>query len=158
MPRYTPEQLRKRNNSVWTKVQLILAPIQFVVFIIGVILTVMYYTGSLENFSLVTWALLIKTIFLVVLFVTGAFFEKEVFDIWVFSPEFYWEDIGSSVATVFHFLYFVLAYLDFSKEALVWSALVAYFTYVVNAIQYLVRIYLEKQNEKRLKAQGVQVV
>lgn len=158
MPRYTPEQLRKRNNSVWTKVQLILAPIQFVVFIIGVVLTVMYYTGSLENFSLVTWALLIKTIFLVVLFVTGAFFEKEVFDIWVFSPEFYWEDIGSSVATVFHFLYFVLAYLGFSKEALVWSALVAYFTYVVNAIQYLVRIYLEKQNEKRLKAQGVQVV
>ena len=158
MPRYTPEQLRKRNNSVWTTVQLVLAPIQFVVFIVGVILTFMYYNGSLENFSLVTWALLIKTIFLVVLFVTGAFFEKEIFDIWVYSPEFFWEDIGSSVATIVHFLYFVLAYLGFSQEALIWTAFAAYFTYVVNAAQYLIRIYLEKQNEKRLKSQGVQVV
>ncbi len=158
MPRYTPEQLRKRNNSVWTTVQLVLAPIQFVVFIVGVILTFMYYNGSLENFSLVTWALLIKTIFLVVLFVTGAFFEKEIFDIWVYSPEFLWEDIGSTVATIVHFLYFVLAYLGFSQEALIWTAFAAYFTYVVNAAQYLVRIYLEKQNEKRLKSQGIQVV
>jgi len=158
MPRYTPDQLRKRNNSVWTKVQLYLAPIQFVVFIIGVILTVMYYQGVLDDFSIVTWALLIKTIFLVVLFVTGAFFEKEVFDIWVFSPEFLWEDIGSSIATTVHFLYFVLAYLGYPKDVLVWTAFAAYFTYVVNAIQYLIRIFLEKQNEKRLKAKGVQVV
>ncbi|ACF15167.1 2-vinyl bacteriochlorophyllide hydratase [Chloroherpeton thalassium ATCC 35110] len=158
MPRYTPEQLRKRNNSVWTKVQLYLAPIQFVVFIIGVILTVMYYHGALEDFSIVTWALLIKTLFLVVLFVTGAFFEKEIFDIWVFSPEFLWEDIGSSIATTVHFLYFILAYMGKSEDVLVWTAFAAYFSYVVNAIQYLVRIFLEKQNEKRLKAKGIQVV
>jgi len=35
MPRYTPEQLVKRNASVWTDVQLILAPIQFLVFLAG---------------------------------------------------------------------------------------------------------------------------
>lgn len=155
MPRYTPEQLDKRNKSIWTKVQLILAPIQFVVFLIGVALTIYYYTGVIDNFAWVTWAILIKTIFLVVLFVTGAFFEKEIFGIWVYSPEFFWEDIGSTIATTVHFLYFVLAYLGYSETVLIWTALAAYFTYVVNAIQYLVRIYLEKKNEKRLKAQGI---
>ena len=32
---YTPEQLRLRDTSIWTKVQAILAPTQFVAFIVG---------------------------------------------------------------------------------------------------------------------------
>jgi 3-vinyl bacteriochlorophyllide hydratase len=42
MPRYTPEQLERRNASVWTKVQGILAPIQFVMFLVGVTVTYLY--------------------------------------------------------------------------------------------------------------------
>jgi 3-vinyl bacteriochlorophyllide hydratase len=157
MPRYTPEQLRIRNRSVWTKVQLILAPIQFVVFIVGFILTYLYYIGVIENFQVVTYSIAVKTLFFVVLFVTGAFFEKEVFGIWVYSPEFFWEDVGSTIAMAIHFLYFILAVLEFSREVLIWSAFAAYATYVLNAIQYLVRIWLEKRNEKRLRAQGILV-
>lgn len=155
MPRYTPEQLRIRNRSIWTKVQIILAPIQFVVFLVGLILTYLYYIGTIENFEVVTYAVAVKTFFFVVLFVTGAFFEKEVFGIWVYSPEFFWEDVGSSIAMAIHFLYFILAILNFSHEVLLWCAFGAYLSYVLNAIQYLVRIWLEKRNEKRLKAQGI---
>jgi len=38
---------------------------------------------------------------------------------------------------------------------LVWAAFAAYLSYFGNAMQYLVRIWLEKQNEKKLKAQGL---
>lgn len=157
MPRYTPEQLRMRNRSVWTKVQIFLAPIQFVVFIVGFILTYLYYVGEIQNFDVVTYAIVVKTIFIVVLFVTGAFFEKEIFGKWVYAPEFFWEDVGSTIAVAVHFLYFILAAFQFSKEALIWCAFAAYFSYVVNAAQYLIRLWLEKRNEKRLKAQGVAV-
>ncbi len=155
MPRYTPEQLRIRNQSVWTKVQITLAPIQFLVFLGGVAVTVLYSLGTIENFVWVTWAIFLKTLFFVVLFVTGAIWEKEVFGMWVFSPEFFWEDVGSTIAVVVHFLYFICAAMNFSERELVWIAYAAYFTYVANAAQYLVRIYLEKRNEARLKAAGM---
>ncbi|MCW8814442.1 MAG: 2-vinyl bacteriochlorophyllide hydratase, partial [Chlorobium sp.] len=45
MPRYTPEQLEKRNASVWTTTQGILAPIQFVVFLAGLAVTLLYKAG-----------------------------------------------------------------------------------------------------------------
>lgn len=155
MPRYTPEQLRIRNSSPWTKVQFILAPIQFVVFIIGLVVTILYYAHAIDDFNLVTYGVLVKTLFLIALFVTGAVWEKEVFGVWVFSHEFFWEDIGSTIAVIFHFAYFVFAWLDYPKETLVIAAFAAYLSYFGNAIQYLLRVYLEKRNEKQLKAQGL---
>jgi 3-vinyl bacteriochlorophyllide hydratase len=155
MPRYTPEQLRIRNSSVWTTVQLTLAPIQFLVFIGGVVITALYSAGTIQDFAWVTYAILVKTLFFIILFATGAIWEKEVFGMWVFSPEFFWEDVGSTIAIAVHFLYFVFAAMNSSKEILVWAAYAAYFTYVANAAQYLIRIYLEKRNEARLKESGV---
>ncbi len=68
-----------------------------------------------------------------------------------FSKEFLWEDIGSVLAAAFHLLYFVLAFMGASEDLLVQEAFLAYFTYVLNALQYLVRIILEKLHERRLK-------
>ncbi len=156
MPRYTPEQLAKRNSSVWTDVQLILAPIQFFVFLAGVGVTFLYYQNNeIFSFYWVSIAILFKTFLFALLFITGAYFEKEIFNKWIFSKEFLWEDIGSVTAGAFHLLYFVMAYLGASEDVLVWEAFLAYFTYVVNALQYLVRIVLEKLNERRLKTEGV---
>jgi len=42
MPRYTPEQLAKRNASVWTEIQILLAPVQFVIFLTGIGLNALY--------------------------------------------------------------------------------------------------------------------
>ncbi|MGB0131783.1 2-vinyl bacteriochlorophyllide hydratase [Chlorobium sp.] len=155
MPRYTPEQLAKRNASIWTDIQIILAPIQFLVFVTGVSVTVLYLNGLfISNFYWVSVAILFKTLFFALLFITGMFFEKEIFNKWVYSKEFLWEDIGSTVAAAFHLLYFVMAYLGYSDDVLVWEAFLAYFTYIINALQYLVRIILEKLNERKLRIEG----
>ena len=155
MPRYTPEQLAKRNASIWTDIQIILAPIQFLFFIAGLTITALYYNHFLvTGFYWVSIAILFKTLFFALLFTTGMFFEKEVFDQWVYSKEFFWEDIGSTVAASFHLLYFFLAFLGYSQEVLIWDAFLAYFTYVINALQYLVRIILEKLNERKLRIDG----
>ncbi len=156
MPRYTPEQLEKRNASVWTHLQLILAPVQFIVFLSGVILTFIYMQNDqLFSFYWVSVAILFKTLLFGLLLITGAYFEKDIFDKWIYGKEFLWEDVGSTVAAFFHLLYFVMAYMGYPEDVLIWEAFLAYFTYVVNALQYLVRILLEKNNERRLRSQGV---
>ena len=156
MPRYTPEQLVKRNASVWTDIQLILAPIQFFVFLAGVVVTFLYVQDDqIFSFYWVSVAILFKTLFFGLLLVTGAYFEKEIFNKWIYGKEFLWEDVGSTVAAFFHLLYFVMAYMGYPEDVLIWEAFLAYFTYVVNALQYLVRILLEKHNERRLRASGL---
>ena len=156
MPRYTPEQLAKRNASVWTDVQLILAPVQFFVFLAGVIVTFLYMQNDqIFSFYWVSLAILFKTLLFGLLLITGAYFEKEIFNKWIYGKEFLWEDVGSTVAAFFHLLYFVMAYMGYSEDVLIWEAFLAYFTYVVNALQYLTRIILEKINERRLRAEGV---
>ena len=155
MPRYTPEQLVKRNASIWTDIQIILAPIQFLFFIAGLTITTLYANDLfVSGFYWVSVAILFKTLFFALLFITGMFFEKEVFDQWVYSREFLWEDIGSTIAAFFHLLYFFLAWAGASQEVLLWDAFLAYFTYVLNALQYLVRIILEKINERNLRMDG----
>jgi 3-vinyl bacteriochlorophyllide hydratase len=155
MPRYTPEQLLKRNASIWTDIQIILAPIQFLFFIAGLTITILYANALfVPALYWVSLAILFKTLFFALLFITGMFFEKEVFDQWVYSKEFFWEDVGSTVAASFHLFYFFLAWFGASQEVLLWDAFLAYFTYVLNALQYLVRIILEKMNERNLRMDG----
>jgi 3-vinyl bacteriochlorophyllide hydratase len=152
MPRYTPEQLAKRNASIWTEIQIMLAPVQFVIFLTGVALNTLYANHVIHiEFYWISVALLFKTLFFVVLFITGMYFEKDLFGHWVYSKEFFWEDVGSSIATVFHFLYFILAWKGFPENILVIGAYMAYLSYIINALQYLARIWLEKSHERKLK-------
>ncbi|WP_294346992.1 2-vinyl bacteriochlorophyllide hydratase [Prosthecochloris sp.] len=150
MPRYTPEQLEKRNLSVWTKVQGILAPIQFVAFIAGFAVTVLYKLGmGIDNFTWVTAFIILKTAIFLLIFITGAFFEKDVFDKYVFAPEFFWEDIGSTIAIIIHLAYFILFYMGLDENVLIWTALLAYLSYLINAAQFLFRLIIEKQHAKK---------
>ena len=44
---YTPDQLRRRNESLWTPVQAVTAPVQFLTFIASLILVIQYFaTGQ----------------------------------------------------------------------------------------------------------------
>jgi 3-vinyl bacteriochlorophyllide hydratase len=152
MPRYTPEQLQKRNASVWTKVQGILAPIQFLIFLAGLTVTYLFTKGiGITDFGWVTFFVSLKTFMLVLIFVTGGFFEQEVFGAFAFAPEFFWEDFGSAIAMVVHITYFILFYMGLNREILIWSALFAYLSYLINAAQFVIRLLLEKHNEKKLK-------
>ncbi|NEX12664.1 2-vinyl bacteriochlorophyllide hydratase [Prosthecochloris sp. ZM] len=153
MPRYTPEQLEKRNASVWTKVQAILAPLQFILFLAGLTVTWLYKEGIwIEDFSWVTIFVILKTLMLVLIFVTGAFFEKEVFDQYAFAPEFFWEDVGSAIAMVVHISYFILFFMGLDEQILILTALLAYLSYLINAAQFVIRLILEKRHEKKANA------
>lgn len=154
MPRYTPEQLARRNASVWTTSQAMLAPVQFFIFVAGISVTWLYKEGLwIEEFGWVTLFVTLKTFMLFLIFITGAFFEKEVFGAYAFAPEFFWEDFGSVIAMIVHVSYFVLFFLNVDENLLIRVALLAYLSYLVNAAQFVIRLLLEKHNEKKLKQQ-----
>ena len=92
---------------------------------------------------------------LFLIFITGAFFEKEVFGAYAFAPEFFWEDFGSAIAMIVHIAYFVLFFQGLDENFLIWTALLAYLSYLVNAAQFVIRLLLEKHNEKKLKQQQI---
>lgn len=153
MPRYTPEQLQKRNASAWTTVQAILAPIQFLIFLAGLTVTWLFTKHLwVTDFGWITFFVSLKTFMLVLIFVTGGFFELEVFGRFAFAPEFYWEDFGSAIAMIVHISYFILFFMGLNQNTLIWTALLAYTSYLINAAQFVIRLLLEKHNEKKLKA------
>lgn len=135
---YTPEQLARRNASVWTKVQAVLAPLQFLAFIISFTLVVRYLLTG-EGFAVANTWVLIKIALLWLITITGMIWEKEVFGHWFLAPQFYWEDVGNAVAMLFHNLYFVARWLGWSEQAVMTVMLVAYLTYLVNCWQFIVR-------------------
>jgi len=156
MPRYTPEQLEKRNASKWTTSQAILAPIQFLIFLAGLTVTYLYSQGIwITDFWWVTFFVALKTFMLVLIFVTGGFFELEVFGKFAFAHEFFWEDFGSAIAMIVHLAYFVLFFwIKPAENILILTAYLAYLSYLINAAQFVIRLLLEKHNEKKLKASG----
>jgi len=101
---YTPEQRILRDNSVWTLVQGVLAPLQFLVFLISLFLVLRFmWTGS--GYEVATLSILIKTGFLLLIMVTGAIWEKVVFGQYLFADAFFWEDVFSFLVIAFHLAY-----------------------------------------------------
>ena len=134
---YTAEQRARRDSTVWTTVQAVLAPLQFAVFLVSLGLVVRYlFTG--DGYMAATVSIVIKTGFLYAIMVTGSIWEKVVFDKWLLAEPFFWEDVFSFVVIALHTLY-LLGLLSgwMSPEALIVTALAAYATYVVNAGQFL---------------------
>ena len=139
-PLYTPEERLRRDASVWTTVQGILAPIQFLVFLIslGLVLRCLLTGQGLEaaNASVV-----IKTLTLYTIMVTGCIWEKVVFGRYLFAPAFFWEDVFSMLVLALHTGYiYALATDALTLEQLMALALAAYAAYVVNATQFLLKL------------------
>jgi len=137
---YTPEQRILRDNSVWTRVQGVLAPLQFLVFLVslGLVLRFML-TGS--GYEIATFSILIKTGFLLVIMVTGAIWEKIVFGQYLFAEAFFWEDAFSFLVIAFHLAYvWALFFGSLSPFALMSLALLAYGAYVINAAQFILKL------------------
>ena len=135
---YTPEQLERRDKSKWTIVQAVLAPIQFLAFIISFSLVIRYLlTGN--GYTIANISVLIKISLLWLITITGMIWEKEVFGKWFLAPEFYWEDVGNAVAMIMHNLYFVARWLGWSEQAVMTLMLIAYTTYLVNSAQFVLK-------------------
>lgn len=136
-PLYTPEQRARRDRSVWTLIQGVLAPIQFLVFLVSVALVLRFlWTG--EGEAAATASVVIKTLVLYTIMVTGSIWEKVVFDCWLFAPAFWWEDLVSMLVLSLHSLYLYALLNDvLTVEQRMYLALAAYATYAVNAAQFV---------------------
>lgn len=135
---YSAEQLERRNKSKWTLVQAILAPIQFLVFLISLGLVIRYLLTG-DGYTVANTSVLIKIGLLWLITITGAIWEKEIFGHWFLAPQFFWEDVGNAVAMLFHNVYFLAVWLGWSEQAIMTLMLVAYISYLVNCAQFVAR-------------------
>lgn len=137
---YTPEQRARRDGTIWTLVQGILAPVQFLAFAISLIL-VLRYLATDQGYAAATVSILIKTALLLTIMVTGAIWEKVVFGQYLLAPAFFWEDVVSFVVIALHLAYVAVlitgALPAFGQMIL---ALAAYLAYAINATQFVLKL------------------
>jgi 3-vinyl bacteriochlorophyllide hydratase len=153
---YTPEERVRRDASPWTFVQGVLAPVQFLVFLVSVGLVCRYlYTG--EGQTAATISIVVKTFVLYTIMITGAIWEKVVFGKYLFAPAFFWEDFVSMFVIALHTAYLYALLTDaLSVRGQMLLALVAYVTYVVNAGQFLWKLRMARlQQNNALLQSGV---
>jgi 3-vinyl bacteriochlorophyllide hydratase len=144
---YTPEERRRRDASPWTLVQGVLAPIQFVVFLVSLVLVIRFLATG-DGFVAATVSIVIKTFVLYAIMITGSIWEREVFGIYLFARPFFWEDVFSILVLALHTLYLaglVTGALSPQQQMLV--ALAAYATYVVNATQFLLKLRAARREQ-----------
>ncbi|MEL6238148.1 MAG: 2-vinyl bacteriochlorophyllide hydratase [Pseudomonadota bacterium] len=149
---YTTEERRRRDESVWTTVQGVLAPLQFLVFLVSLGL-VLRTLATNEGAFAADASIVVKTLILYTIMITGSIWEKVVFGRWLFAPAFFWEDVFSFVVIALHTLYlWGLVTGSYGPDALIVIALAAYATYVINAGQFLWKLRLARLEAASLEA------
>ena len=142
---YTPAERARRDATVWTLVQGILAPLQFLAFAISLCLVINFLLNGV-GFTAATVSVVIKTSLLYAIMVTGAVWEKVVFGRYLFAPSFFWEDVVSMLVMALHTAYVVMWLVGWGTPTeQMWVALAAYASYVVNALQFLLKFQAAKQ-------------
>jgi 3-vinyl bacteriochlorophyllide hydratase len=147
-PLYTPEERRRRDATKWTLVQGILAPIQFAAFLISLGLVVRYLALG-DGFAVAAASIVVKTLLLYAIMVTGSIWEREVFGCYLFAPAFFWEDVFSFLVLALHTAYLVALFAgigDARQQMLI--ALAAYASYFINATQFLLKLRAARRDER----------
>ena len=140
IPLYTAEQRRRRDETRWTLVQGVLAPIQFLVFLVSLGLVLSYLVSG-GGYTAATVSGVVKTLILYLIMVTGAIWEKVVFGEYLYATQFFWEDVFSMAVLALHSAYLFVVFtgtVDARTEMVI--ALAAYATYVVNAAQFVLKL------------------
>ena len=141
---YTAEERQRRDASVWTIVQGVLAPLQFVVFLVSLALVLRALSTGEGTFA-ADVSIVVKTLVLYTIMITGAIWEKVVFGQWLFAPAFFWEDVFSMLVLALHSLYLVMLFAGLgSAEQRLMVALAGYATYLVNAGQFLWKLRMAR--------------
>ena len=86
-PLYTPEERIRRDRSKWTLVQGILAPVQFVIFLVSLYFVIRFLITGQGEFA-ANVSIVIKTLILYTIMITGSIWEKEVFGKYLLPPLF----------------------------------------------------------------------
>lgn len=137
---YSDAERARRDGTIWTMVQGILAPLQFLVFLISLGL-VLRYLATGAGYDAATASIVVKTCVLIVIMITGAIWEKVVFGQYLLAPSFFWEDVVSFVVIALHLAY-VAALLTgaLPPDGQMILALTAYLAYAINAAQFVLKL------------------
>jgi 3-vinyl bacteriochlorophyllide hydratase len=154
-PLYTPQERQRRDTSVWTLVQGVLAPVQFLVFLVSLALVLRFLFNG-EGEQAATLSVVVKTLTLYTIMVTGCIWEKVVFGRYLFAPAFFWEDVFSMAVLALHTAYLLALFNGWlDARGLMWLALAAYATYVVNAGQFIYKLRMARlQSQSTLAPKG----
>ena len=148
-PLYTPEERRRRDASPWTVVQGVLAPAQFAVFLVSLFLVLRFLVTG-EGEAAATASIVVKTLVLYAIMVTGSIWEQRVFGRYLFAPAFYWEDMVSMLVLALHTAYLAALLTDaLDAQQLMLLALAAYATYMVNAAQFVLKLRAARREQDR---------
>lgn len=143
---YTPEERQRRDATRWTLVQGILAPVQFLVMAVSIVL-VLRFLRTGDGLVAANASIILKTFLLYTIMVTGAIWEKVVFGQYLFAAAFFWEDVVSMGVIALHTAYLAGLALQWPPRSLMVLALVAYATYAVNAIQFVLKLRAARRQE-----------
>jgi 3-vinyl bacteriochlorophyllide hydratase len=139
-PLYTAAERQRRDASPWTLVQGVLAPVQFLVFLVSLGL-VLHFLATGEGQQAAALSVLVKTAVLYTIMVTGCIWEKVVFGVWLFAPAFFWEDVFSMLVLALHTAVLWAWWTGaLEPRAQMLLTLAAYAAYVINAGQFLLKL------------------
>jgi 3-vinyl bacteriochlorophyllide hydratase len=122
----------------------VLAPLQFLVFLVSLWLVVRFLlTGEGETAA--TLSVVVKTLVLYTIMITGSIWEKDVFGRYLFAPAFFWEDVVSMLVLALHTAYLAALLTGWlGVEGQMWLALAAYAAYVINAAQFVWKLRMAR--------------
>jgi 3-vinyl bacteriochlorophyllide hydratase len=112
--------------------------VQFVVFLISLYLVLRYLVTG-EGYLAATISVVVKTLVLYTIMITGSIWEKVVFGKYLFAESFFWEDVFSMLVLALHTAYLV-AIFTLDSQTQMFIALAAYTTYIINAGQFLIKL------------------
>ncbi len=143
-PLYTDAERKRRDESPWTLIQGLLAPVQFLIFGISLYLVIRFLLTG-EGQSVAEISIVLKTCALYAIMITGSIWEKAVFDEWLFAKAFFWEDVFSMAVLALHTGYLLMLFNDWgTTQDRMYVALAAYATYIINAGQFLYKLRMAR--------------
>jgi 3-vinyl bacteriochlorophyllide hydratase len=154
-PLYTPAERARRDASPWTIVQAVLAPLQFVVFLVSLWLVLQFLTTGTGEYAAAV-SVVAKTLVLYAIMLTGALWERDVFGKYLFARAFFWEDVVSMLVIALHTAYLlalVSGYLSARQQMFI--ALAAYASYVINAMQFVLKLRSARRDVQALSSATV---
>ena len=118
----------------------ILAPVQFLAFLVSLAL-VLRYLATGDGLWIATCSIVIKTLLLYAIMITGSIWERVVFGRYLFARAFFWEDVFSILVLALHTAYLVAIIADIgSPRQQMMLVLAAYASYAINATQFLLKL------------------
>ena len=108
------------------------------------------YLPSGDGYFIAAASIVIKTLLLYAIMITGSIWERDVFGRYLFAPAFFWEDVFSMLVLALHTAYLVALFAGIgSPRQQMLLALAAYATYVINATQFLLKLRAARRERRR---------